>query len=87
MAFADWRPMYQQENCDEMFTEFNEIFESILDQHAFLQICDSSIKRKTKNGTPWIPMGLTKLIAEKHHLYNRYKFSQNYDIRKPQTRY
>ena len=26
LAFADWRPMYQEENCDEMFTKFNEIF-------------------------------------------------------------
>ena len=41
LAFTDWRPMYQQENCDEMFTNFNEVFQSILDQHASKQICDS----------------------------------------------
>ena len=37
--------MYQQENCDEMFTNFNEIFQSMLDQHAPIQIRDSSIKQ------------------------------------------
>ena len=37
LAFADWRPMYQEENCDEIFTKFNEIFQSILDQHAPIQ--------------------------------------------------
>ena len=31
LAFAVWRPMYQEENCDEMLTNFNEIFQSILD--------------------------------------------------------
>ena len=48
LAFADWRPMYQEENWDEMFTKFNEIFQSILDQHAPIQICDSSIKQNKK---------------------------------------
>ena len=24
--------------------------------------------------------GTQKIIAEKHHLYNQYKFSQNYDV-------
>ena len=33
LVFADWRSMYQQGNCDEMFTKFNEIFQSILDGH------------------------------------------------------
>ena len=47
LAFADWRPMYQEENCDEMFT-FNEIFLSIIDQHAPIQISDSSIKQNKK---------------------------------------
>ena len=40
--------MYQQENCDEMFTKFNEIFQGILEQHAAIQICDSSIKQNKK---------------------------------------
>ena len=70
LAFADWRPMYQEENCDEMFTNFNEIFQSILDQHAPIQICDSSIKQNKKSDKPWISEELKKLIAEKH-----YKFS------------
>ena len=48
LPFADWRPMYQEENCDEMFTKFNEIFQSKIDQHAPIQICDSSIKQNKK---------------------------------------
>ena len=48
LAFADWRPMYQEKNCDEMFTKFNEILKSILDQQAPIQICDSSIKQNKK---------------------------------------
>ena len=48
LAFADWRPMYQEENCDELFTKFNETFQSILDQHAPIQICDSSTKQNKK---------------------------------------
>ena len=48
LVFADWRPMYQEANCDEMFTKFNEIFQSILDQHAPIRICDSSIKQNKK---------------------------------------
>ena len=48
LAFADWRPMHQQKNCDELFTKFNEIFQSVLDQHAPIQICDSSIKQNKK---------------------------------------
>ena len=48
LAFADWRPMYQEENCDDIFTKFNEIFQTILDQHAPTQICDSSIKQNKK---------------------------------------
>ena len=32
LAFADWRPMDREENCDEMFTKLNEVFQSILDQ-------------------------------------------------------
>ena len=34
LAFADLRPMYREENCDEMFKKLIEIFQSILDQHA-----------------------------------------------------
>ena len=41
LAFADCRPMNQQENCDEMYTKFDEIFQSILDQYATIQICHS----------------------------------------------
>ena len=37
--FANWRSMYQQENRDEIFTQFIEFF-----QHATIRICDSSIK-------------------------------------------
>ena len=48
LAFADWRPIYQEENCGEMFTKFNKIFQSILDQHAPIPICDSSIKQNKK---------------------------------------
>ena len=48
LAFADWRPMYQEENCDEMFTKFNKTFQSILDQHAPMQISDSSINKTKK---------------------------------------
>ena len=48
LAFVDWQPMYQQENCDEMFKIFNEVFQSILDQHAPIQICDSSTKENKK---------------------------------------
>ena len=80
LAFADWRPMYQEENCNEMFTKFNEIFQSIFDQQAPIRICDSSIKQNKKSDKPWISKELKKLIAEKHHLYNQYKFSQNYDV-------
>ena len=47
-VFTDWRPTYQEGNFDEMFTKFNEIFQSILDQHAPIQICDSSIKQNKK---------------------------------------
>ena len=79
LAFVDWRPMYQEENCDEMFTKFNEIFQSILDQHALIQICDCSIKQNKKSNKAWISKELKKLTAEKH-LYNQYKFSQNYDV-------
>ena len=63
-----------------MFTKFNEIFQCIFDQHAPIQICDSSIKQNKKSDKPWISKELKKLIAEKHHLYNQYKFSQNYDV-------
>ena len=80
LAFADWQPLYQEENCDEMFTKFNEIFQSILDQHAPIQILDSSLKQNKQNEKPWTSKELKKLIAEKHHLYNQYKFSQNYDV-------
>ena len=69
LAFADWRPMYQEENCDEMFTNFNEIFQSILDQHAPIQICDSSIKQNKKSDKPWISEELKELIAEKHYKF------------------
>ena len=80
LAFADWRPMYQEENCDEMFTKLNEFFRSVLDQYAPIQVCDSSIKQTKKTDKPWISKELKNLIAEKHHLYNQYKFSQNYDV-------
>ena len=40
--------MYQQENCDETFTKYNEIFQSVLDQHAPIQIRVSSIKQNKK---------------------------------------
>ena len=46
LAFADWRPMYQEETCDEVFTKFNEIFQSVIDQHAPIEICNSSTKQK-----------------------------------------
>ena len=80
LAFADWRPMYREDNCDEIFTKFNEIFQSIFDKHAPIQICDSSIKQNKKSDKPWISSELKKLIIEKYHLYNQYKFSQNYDV-------
>ena len=80
LASADWRYIYQEENCDEMFTKFNAILQSIIDQLAPIQICDSSIKQNKKSDKPWISKVLRKLIAEKHHLYNQYKFSQNYDV-------
>ena len=48
LAFADWQPMYQEENCDGFFTKFNEIFQCIFDQLAPIQICDSSIKQNKK---------------------------------------
>ena len=80
LSFADWRPMYQEENCDEMFTKFNVIFQSTLDQDATIQICDSSIKQNKKIDKPWISKEHKKLVAEKHHLYKQYKFSQNYNV-------
>ena len=72
--------MYLEENCDEMFTKFNEIFQSILDQHAPIQVCDSSIKQNKRSDKSSISKELKKLIAEKHHLYNQCKFFQNYDV-------
>ena len=38
LDFADLRPMYREENIDEMFTKFNEIFLSILDQHTYTDL-------------------------------------------------
>ena len=40
--------MYQKENCVEMFEKFNELFQSIPDQHAPIQIRESSIKQNKK---------------------------------------
>ena len=38
-------------------------------------------KNKTKKfDEPWISKELKKLIAEKLHLYNKHKFSRNYDV-------
>ena len=34
LALADWRTIYQQRNCDEMFAKFNRIFLTILDKNA-----------------------------------------------------
>ena len=37
-------------------------------------------KAKPKTDNSWISKELKKLIAEKHPLYNQYKFIQNYDV-------
>ena len=34
LAIANWRRVYQQRNCDEMFAELNRIFMTILEKNA-----------------------------------------------------
>ena len=34
LALADWRAVYQQKNCDEMFAEFKRIFLRTLEKNA-----------------------------------------------------
>ena len=65
LAFTDCQSMYQQENFYEMFTKFYEIFQGLLDQHAPIQICDSSIEQNKKSYKPWISKELKKLIKRK----------------------
>ena len=60
LAFVDWRPMYQQENYDDMITKFNAILQSILDPHAPIQICDSSIKQNENVINHGYPMNSKK---------------------------
>ena len=70
--------MYQQENCDEMFTNLKEIFQIILDQHASVQICDSSLKQNKKVKNHGHPRNSKNFF--RRHLYYQNKFSQNYDV-------
>ena len=77
LAFADRRPMYQEENCDEMFSKFYEIFQRIIDQHAPIHICDSSInqnKKVIKHGYP--------SISKNYDVFDEFKECRNLVNRK-----
>ena len=77
LAFADWRRVYQQRNCDEMFAEFNRIFLTILEKNAPTEKeLVSNMKRSTSE-KPWVTREIQHLVAEKHRYFNDYKLTQS----------
>ena len=77
LALADWRSVYQQRNCDEMFAEFNRIFMTILEKNAPTEKNLVSNIKKTTSEKPWVTKEIQHLVAEKHRCFNDYKLTQS----------
>ena len=76
VALADWRTVYQQRNCDEMFAEFNRIFLTILKKIAPTEKKLVSNIKKTTSEKPWVTKEIKHLVAEKHCYFKDYKLTQ-----------
>ena len=77
LALADWRTVYQQRNCDEMFAEFNKIFLTILEKNAPTEKKLVSNIKKTTSEKPWMTKEIKHLVSEKHRYFNEYKLTQS----------
>ena len=77
MALEDWRTVYQQRNCDEMFAEFNRIFLTILEKNAPTEKKLVSNIKKTASEKLWVTKQNRYLVAEKHRYFNDYKLTQS----------
>ena len=77
LTLADWRSVYQQRNCDEMFAEFKRFFFSILEKNAPTEKKLFSNIKKTTSEKPWVTKEVQYLVAEKHHYFNDYQLTQS----------
>ena len=77
LALADWRTVYQQRNCDEMFAEFIRIFLLIHEKNASTGNKLVSNIKKTTLEKPWVTKEIQHLVAEKHRYFNNYKLTHS----------
>ena len=77
LALADWRTVFQQRNCNEMFAEFNKFFLTILEKNAPTEKKLVSNIKKTTSERLWKTKEIKHLVAEKHSYFNEYKFTQS----------
>ena len=77
LALADWRTLYQQRNCDEMFAEFNRISLTVLEKNAPTKKKLVSNIKKTTSEKPWVTKEIQHLVAEKHRYFNDYKLTKS----------
>ena len=77
LALADWKTVYQQRNCDEMFAEFKRIFMTILEKNAPTEKKLVSNIKNTTSAKLWVTKEIQHLVAEKHRYFNDYKLTQS----------
>ena len=77
LALADWRTIYQQRNCHEMFADFYKNFLTILEKNAPTEKKLVSNIKKTTSEKPWLTKEIQHLVAEKHRYFNDYKLTQS----------
>lgn len=73
LAGARWDLVYKENDVNNAYTTFHDIFKEICDKHA--PIITQRPKRKNNAQKPWITAGILKSIRKKQKLYSQYKKS------------
>ena len=77
LALSDWRTVYQQRNCNEMFADFKRIFSITLDKNAPTEKKLISNIKKNTSDKPWVTKEIEQLVAEKLRYFKDYKLTKS----------
>ena len=78
LALANWRTVYLQRNCNEVFSEFNRNFLTTVEKNALTEKKLSSNINKTTSDKLWLTKEIKQLFGEKHRYFNDYKMTQSF---------
>ena len=68
---VNWDTEFEKKNVEEAWNQFKDEFNKAVENHVPLR------KKKAKK-PPWLKAGVKKSIKKKHHLFQRYRRTQQY---------